>query len=135
MKKFEIPIQIRFKDIDAMGHVNNAVYFSFFEVGRLEFFMKILKAKSTEDFPFILAKTEASFLIPIDLTCKNVILRLWAGDFGKKSFKFFYELVEKDKPVKYAEGESIQVFFDYKSKRTIPVPETFKEKIKDFIQE
>ena len=132
MKKYEVPLQIRFRDLDAMGHVNNAVYFSFFEVGRLQFFLDVLKVNSVADFSFILAKAEANFLKPIDLTHKNVVLQMWAGDFGKKSFKFFYEIVSKENKVKYASGSSVQVFYDYKKQCAIAVPDDFKEKIKEY---
>ncbi len=132
MKKFKIPIQIRFKDIDLMGHVNNAVYFSYFEVGRLRFFKDVLNAKGIEDFSFILAKTEADFYSPITIEADNVFLKIWAGEFGKKSFKFFYEIVNENESVKYAAGTSVQVFFDYKKNITIPIPESFKEKIKEY---
>ncbi len=134
MKKFSIPIQIRFRDLDAMGHVNNAVYFSFFEIGRLRFFVDILKVNSPEDFSFILAKAEANFLKPIELDNDGIILQMWAGDFGNKSFKFFYEIISKNGNVKFAEGSSVQVFYDYKKKTVIHVPEEFIEKIKEYIE-
>ncbi len=135
MKKFRIPIQIRFRDLDAMGHVNNAVYFSFFEVGRLKFFIDVLNVKTPEDFPFILAKAEADFLKPVDLSMSDDIwLNVFVGDLGKKSFKFFYELVNGNESVKFAEGLSVQVFYDYNCKKSIPVPEDFKEKVKEYIK-
>jgi acyl-CoA thioester hydrolase len=133
LKKFQIPIQVRFRDLDAMGHVNNAVYFSYFELGRLEFFKNIIKVKSPAEFSFILAKSEASYYLPIDLASPNIILNMWAGEFGNKSFKFFYELVSEDNKLKFADGYSVQVFYNYKTKKTIPVPDDFKEKIKDYI--
>lgn len=134
MKKFKIPIQVRFRDLDAMGHVNNAVYFSYFEVGRLEFFKQILKAKTSMDFPFILAKCEANYFLPIEINSPEINLQMWAGDFGKKSFKFFYEIVSNNEKIKFADGLSIQVFYDYQSKKTVEIPDTFKEKIRDYIE-
>ncbi len=134
MKKFEIKIQVRFKDVDAMGHVNNAVYFTYFEQGRLEFYMSNFGKDCFKIYPFILARCEANFYKEIRLEEKEVILRMWAGEFGNKSYKFFYELVSKDGKVKFADGVSVQVFFDYNSKKTIPIPEDFKEKIKDYIK-
>jgi len=132
LKKFQVPIQVRFRDLDAMGHVNNAVYFSYFELGRLEFFKKIINVKSPIEFSFILAKCEANYFLPIELNSPKIILNMWAGDFGNKSFKFFYELVSEDNNLKFADGTSVQVFYDYKSKKTIPVPEEFKEKIREY---
>ena len=134
-KKFEIPIQIRFRDMDAMQHVNNAVYFSYFEVGRLEFFRQIVKDIEFKRYPFILARVEANFHKPITVHFQEVILKMWAGDFGNKSFKFYYEILSKDGKIKFTTGESVQVFFDYTTNKTIPVPEDFKKLIKNYIFE
>ncbi len=134
MEKFEVKIQIRFKDIDAMGHVNNAVYFTYFEQGRLEFYMKNFGKDGFQKYPFILARAEANFYKEIKLSEREVILRMWAGDFGNKSFKFFYELVSTDGTKKFADGVTVQVSYDYKTKKTVPVPEDFKEKIKRYIK-
>ena len=132
-KKFEIEIQVRFKDLDPMQHVNNSVYFSYFEIGRLEFFRNIVKDIEFKRYPFILARVEANFLKPITVHHPKVILKMWAGDFGNKSFKFFYEIESIDRETKFCSGESVQVFYDYKENKTIPVPEDFKELISDFI--
>ncbi len=134
-KKFEITIQVRFKDMDPMQHVNNAVYFSYFEIGRLEFFRKVVNDIEFKKYPFILARVEANFHKPITVHFPEVILKMWAGDFGNKSFKFFYEILSKDEKIKFTSGESVQVFFDYKSNKTIPVPEGFINLIKDYIFE
>ena len=132
-KKFEITIQVRFKDLDPMQHVNNSVYFSYFEIGRLEFFRNIVNDIEFKRYPFILARVEANFLKPITVHHPEVVLKMWAGEFGNKSFKFFYEIVSRDGDVKFCTGESVQVFFDYKENKTIPVPEDFKKLIKEFI--
>ena len=134
-EKFEIKIQIRFKDLDPMQHVNNAVYFSYFEIGRLEFFRRVVKDIEFKRYPFILARVEANFHKPVTIHHPEIILKMWAGDFGNKSFKFFYEIVSVDGKIKFTTGESVQVFFDYKSNKTIPVPDDFKELIKNFIFE
>ena len=135
MKKFEIIIQIRFKDVDSMGHVNNAVYFTYFEQGRLEFYMKNFGPDAFKIYPFILARAEANFLKEIKLTEEKVKLKMWIGEFGNKSFKFYYELVSMDEKSKFAEGKTVQVFYDYNTKKTIPVPEDFKEKVKEYVCE
>ena len=134
MKKFEIKIQVRFKDLDPMQHVNNAVYFSYFEIGRLEFFRNVVNDIEFKKFPFILARVEANFLKPVNIHFPEIKLKMYAGDFGNKSFKFYYEILNLDEKIKFVEGESVQVFFDYKQNKTIPVPDEFKKIIKDFIK-
>ena len=132
-EKFQINIQIRFKDLDSMNHVNNAVYLTYFEQGRLAFFRDILNAVDISDFSFIVASASVNYYYPIFLNNSEVILKMWAGDFGNKSFKFFYEIFSKDEKVKFADGATTQVFYDYNAKKTVKVPAEFIEKIKDFI--
>jgi acyl-CoA thioester hydrolase len=132
-KKFITKIQIRFRDLDAMNHVNNAVYLSYFEYGRLAFFNEVLHAEDVSDFPFILASAQVNFFKPILLKTREVILKMWAGDFGNKSYKFFYDIYSVDEKIKFADGFTVQVFFDYKTGKTIKIPEEFIDKIKDYI--
>ncbi len=131
---YQIPIQLRFIDIDAMGHVNNSVYLSYFELGRLEFFKNILNVKTERDFSFIIARCEVNYYKPIDLKSPGIYLNMWCGDFGKKSFKFFYEITDSERAIKFADGLSVQVFYDYTSQQTIPIPEKFIESVKDYIR-
>ncbi|MFN4071655.1 MAG: acyl-CoA thioesterase, partial [Thermus caldifontis] len=59
-----VPIQVRFRDLDALGHVNNAVYLTYFEVARAAYFQR-LKEDWLEKGHFILARAEVDFLRPI----------------------------------------------------------------------
>ena len=54
-KKISTPIAVRFRDVDSMGHVNNAVYFTYFEEGRKAFVHELFGLKRPTDFQFILA--------------------------------------------------------------------------------
>ncbi len=132
-KKFTINIPIRFKDIDYMGHVNNAVFFTFFEEGRKAFFYEIIKISNLDNFNFILAHSSCDFLKPVKMN-DQIALQLWIDNMGNKSFTFIYKLISrKDDSVVYAKGKSVQVFFDYKKNRTIPIPKEFYDKVSEYI--
>ncbi len=131
--KFTINIPIRFKDIDYMGHVNNAVFFTFFEEGRKAFFYEIIKISNLDNFNFILAHSSCDFLKPVKMN-DQIALQLWIDNMGNKSFTFIYKLISrKDDSVVYAKGKSVQVFFDYKKNRTIPIPKEFYDKVSEYI--
>jgi len=134
-KKISKNISVRFKDIDSMGHVNNAVFFTFFEEGRKAFFNKMFNISKLDDINFILAHISCDYLIPIKIN-DPVTLQLWIGETGSKSFTFIYKLINrKNNLFVYAKGESVQVFFDYKKNCTIPIPDKFFDKISEYIED
>ncbi|WP_299982913.1 thioesterase family protein [Desulfobacula sp.] len=134
-KKFSVDICVRFKDIDSMGHVNNAVFFTFFEEGRKAFLNKILNIPNPDDYNFILAHISCDFLKPVKIN-DQITLQLWIGETGNKSFTFIYKLINnKNSLFVYAKGKSVQVSFDYKKNCTIPVPNEFFDKISEYIEE
>jgi acyl-CoA thioester hydrolase len=132
MKKFATEIQVRFRDIDSMGHVNNAVYLTYFEEGRKEFVRPLLGMTKPEDYTFILAHIECDFLKPVQIS-DTVSLEVWIGEIGTKRFDFLYQLLKKG--VDEAEwsvcanGRSVQVFFDYQQNITIPIPPDIRDKL------
>jgi len=135
-KKIVIDINIRFRDIDSMGHVNNVVYLTYFEEGRKEFLRSLFGIINPEDYNFILAQISCDFYKPIKIS-DTISLEIWIGKIGQKSFDFNYQLIGKDdknnEPTIYAKGKSIQVFFDYKKNIALPVSKQFRGKVSDYI--
>jgi len=130
---FKIQIHVRFRDIDGMGHVNNAVFFTYFEEGRKAFFQKISKGSDLAIFPFILARIGCDFLSPIKLNTL-LSLEMWVKEIGNKSFALDYNLVDfKDPSISYAKGESVQVCFDYGENKSIAVPTELKQKLIEYL--
>ena len=133
-KKVSLEITIRFRDIDAMGHVNNAVFFTYFEEGRKAFIGRLLGIVEPSDYYFILGRIECEYLRAITLS-HEILLEIWVGSVGKKSFTFKYRIVDrKDRSVIYARGESVQVFFDYSSGKTTTAPAHFIEKVSGYVE-
>ncbi len=132
--RFTIKQAVRFRDLDAMGHVNNATYFTYMEEARKEFFSHLLNCTSPGDFPFVLAGISCNFSRPVRLEDKIVAEDIWITHLGRKSFTFSYELYRPDEPSwVFATGESVQVFYDYQNSKTIEIPESFKEKVKNYL--
>jgi acyl-CoA thioester hydrolase len=84
MRKVTTDITVRFSDIDAMGHVNNAVYLTYFEEGRKAFLGEAVGIVHPADYPFILARTVCDFVKPIRLE-DRVALDVWISGIGKKA--------------------------------------------------
>lgn len=128
--KFHYPVEVRFRDLDAMGHVNNAAYFTFFEVARTGYMRAIGHASAAgkshgELFPFILLDISCRFLAPATLG-QTLGLHLRTTRAGTKSFHFEYLITDPGgEPV--AVGRSTQVYYDYAGARTAPIPTRFRE--------
>ena len=115
-----VQIQIRFADIDSMGHVNNAVYLSYFEFTRVYYFNKLLgKNWDWETKGIILAHTELSFIKPIELN-DRALIEMTIGNIGNKSFTFHYT-VSVDGQIT-TKGSSTLVAFNTKLQKSISIP-------------
>jgi len=131
---FSTDIDLRFRDVDAMGHVNNAVYFTYFEYGRLKFFYAESQKEKFPGFAFILAHVSCDFIRPVTLD-DSLTLRMWIKEIGDKSFKFHYQLVDASDPATvFATGESVQVCFDYQKNRSIPLSEDLNAQLSAYLE-
>lgn len=131
-KVYETDIPLRFGDIDAMGHVNNAVTLTLFELGRVKFFAEILGARGVEDITFILAEANVRYRIPI-LLQDRVKLRMYVSDVSRSSFRFICTLFDPENGRVYTEAETIQVMYDYKTGKSRPIDPESLQKLKDYI--
>ncbi|NQX92858.1 MAG: acyl-CoA thioesterase [Flavobacteriales bacterium] len=124
--------EIRFADIDAMGHVNNATYLSYFEQARIQYFKDLLDQKwDWNSQGILLARNEVNYKMPILLT-DDVYIRTRCVNIGSKSLTFAYKIEKQLKDGSFLEcsdGQSVLVCFDSIKQTTIPVPQEWKEKI------
>ena len=127
---FSTTIEVRFRDVDAMGHVNNAVFFTYMETARFRFFDQFLNIEKPKDTPFILGETNCRYLSPL-LLGETVTLGLGVARFGIKSFTMVFHL-EGDMARPVAIGRAVMVMYDYVQEQTIPIPPAFKAQIQAF---
>ncbi len=125
------PVQVRFRDMDAMGHVNNAVYLTYLEMARVGYYHHLFGLSKPEDFPFILARVEIDFRSPLVLG-EELLVGIRVSRVGNKSFHFEYELREGKTGRLLAEATSVQVMYDYRTQQTMPVPPEFRRKLEEF---
>lgn len=133
-KVFTFEIDVRFRDLDGRGHVNNAVYFTYFEQGRFRFYNEVLHKRSLSEIPFILASTRCNFIRPITLE-DQPLLKLRVKEIGYKSIACEYRLVSRsDADLTYATGESVQVCYDYRKNAAIPVPKEIGDRFSEYLK-
>lgn len=129
-------IQVRFADLDVLGHVNNGVYLSYFEMARVHYFGQLLgKEWDWNKYGVILVKNEVEYIRPILLTDQpEVIIR--CDEIGNKSFSLSYRILVNDQL--YSKGSSTLVCFDAEKNHTIDIPAEMRdalEKLKGTIFE
>lgn len=125
MNAFQAEIKVIFRDLDPLEHVNNAVYFTYMEIARTEYYMQLTGAKSLGEIGFIIARASCDFRAPARFG-DRLLIAVWVSEVGTSSFKLQYRLTQKNDRTLVAEGETVQVAFDYEKRKTIPLPETVK---------
>jgi acyl-CoA thioester hydrolase len=127
--KFKFPLQMRWNDLDALGHVNNALFITYFEVARGLFMMEACKGWDWMKHMFLIGKVDASFHKELLLTANKAEVWMKAAAIGNKSFVLEYVVVsQKDgETVLHASGSTTQVMFDMKSRTTIEIEDWIKE--------
>ncbi len=131
-RMYETDIPLRFGDIDAMGHVNNAVTMTLLELGRAKFFAEVLGVRRIEEYEFILAEATVRYRRPI-LLQDPVRLRMYITDVARSSFRFRAELFDPRDGRVYTEAETVQVMYDYATGRVKPVSAEFLARVKEYI--
>lgn len=122
--RLTVGVRPRFRDTDAMGHVNNAVIATYLEVGREEYWRQVLAIPDYRDCGLILARLEIDFRRPA-FPAEELEVALRVSRLGTTSFDFVYEVREKGSGALVAEARSVQVMFDYtvRAKRPLTADE------------
>jgi acyl-CoA thioester hydrolase len=122
--KLKIPLVIRFADFDALGHVNNAKYLTYFEIARIRYFEEIITGGKVNwlNDGIIVAKATIDFKHPLD-GYDNYFISISCTRIGTKSLDFSYLIfLEKGGTTTViAEGATIMVCYDYQKNESVPV--------------
>ncbi len=117
---------VRFRDLDPMGHVNNAVFLTYLEQARVAFLKEVGAATGIEDMNIILARVEIDFRAPVRMD-QEIHIAVRASRFGTKSFDLDYEL-RVDREI-VAQAKSVQVAYDYDRREPVDLPSEWRERL------
>ena len=127
MFNFRLPIQIRFRDLDSLRHVNNAVYLTYLEIARIEYW-KALKFEPVRP-SMLLARVEIDYLKPV-LLDDRVEIALRVSELGTKSFVMAFEILANGTVA--AKGSSVLVWFDHAANLSVIIPDSARATIQAF---
>jgi acyl-CoA thioester hydrolase len=127
---FYTEIATRFRDLDAFGHVNNAVYFTYMETARFRFLQQFLTIDEPADASVILGEAQCRFLSPV-LFDETLRVGVAVSRFGNKSFDILYHFFAEDGML-VAAGLTAMVMYNYATQETLAIPDDFRQRILDF---
>jgi acyl-CoA thioester hydrolase len=127
-KTFSTQFKPRFRDTDGVGHVNNAVFSTYLEIARSEWYQTLLKNATPRDFSFILARMEVDYLNPIHLGA-SVVVSMWVSRIGTKAWSFSYLIHDGVSGMEYAKATSVQVAYDYQNNCSVELSGLIREKL------
>jgi acyl-CoA thioester hydrolase len=124
-------VEVRWRDLDAMNHVNNAVYFTYLEHARVHYLRELgLVPASPSGIGFILAEACCQFKSPLRLG-ERVTIHIRVSNIGRSSFVFRYRL-EGENGRLAGEAHTTQVSYDYDSERSVPLSDEWRRAILAF---
>ena len=130
------PIATRYSDYDTKGHVNNAVYFTYFEWARLQAWRQVATGKpgltetDISDPPLIVAEARVKYVSPANIGVPLAI-EISVREVRTKGFSFAYRVVAADDDRLVAEGDTVQVAYDYEAGRTMAIPPGMREALEE----
>ena len=131
---FTYRIEVRFRDCDSLRHVNNAVYFTYFEQARLVMGETLGLRRTLEEvgLGLILAHTSCDYKAQL-VFGDQIDVRVGVDTIGRSSFTYCMEARRVRDGEVVALSRSVQVVFDYAAQRTAPIPDTFREKLEALV--
>ena len=132
--RHKISVKVRFSDLDAMGHVNNASYLSYLEEARLAYYNHVLKMDTDNlDFNAVIARIEIDYIDQIKLG-DNVEVYTRTAKIGNKSSDVEHLIVVANNGNKKIAAKALTklVSFDYRKNISVPVSEEAKKTIEEF---
>ena len=126
-----LPLQIRFNDVDKFGHVNNTVYFQFYDTAKTDYIATVCKGVDWERQAIVVVKIEAEFLSQIKGN-DHIAGRTRIVKIGNKSFHLEQDVIDSDTQEVKSRCLSVMVLYDLERQQTIPLPDEWRKAITDY---
>ncbi|MCD7970352.1 MAG: acyl-CoA thioesterase [Alistipes sp.] len=132
-KKTVTPVQKRFADVDILGHVNNVNLQHYFDIGKSDWFAKVLDAEEFwQGEGIITAATQTSYLEQTRFG-DYVVVETSVEKIGTKSFTLLQRIVAPGSGQVKAESHSVMVAYDFNAQTSIEIPSHWRKAMEDFM--
>ena len=128
---FSHRIEVRFRDCDPLGHVNNAVYLTYLEQARLFYWRSLWNFGELRDSTpgVILARAEIDYRMTARYG-QHLEVRIDLAAVGRTSFTYDYEILDEDGRT-VASARTVQVMYDYSTAKPVPIPSEIRTKMQN----
>jgi acyl-CoA thioester hydrolase len=123
-----LPLQIRFNDVDKFGHVNNTVYFQFYDTTKTDYFASVCQNVNWEQVAIVVVKIEAEFLGQVKAGY-NIAGRTRVTKIGRTSFELEQEVFDTDTHEVKSHCRSVMVLYDLIRQKPMHFPDAWRQAI------
>ena len=132
--KYRTELEMRFTDLDMMGHVNNAMYFTYMEIGRTKYWTQAIQW-DWKKTGVVIGQASINYLKPLHLGDK-ISIYVRTSRIGNTSFDLEYMMVKmvNGEEIICSKGKTVCVVYDYESKSPVAIPDRERSKMIEFEQ-
>lgn len=126
-----MPVQIRFNDVDKFGHVNNTIYFQFYDTAKTDYIATVCPDVDWEHIAIVVVHIEAEFLSQVKST-DHIAARTRVSKLGHKSFHLAQDIIDVDTQEVKCSCTSVMVLYDLDHQRAIELPDDWRHAISSY---
>ena len=126
-----LPLQIRWNDVDPFGHVNNGVFFQFYDTAKTEYLSTVCPDVNWEHKAIVVVHIEADFLSEVKAG-SHIAARTRISHIGRTSFHLQQDVIDTDTQEVKCRCLSIMVLYDLHQRESIPLPDNWVKSIGEF---
>lgn len=126
--RFVFPVDVRFRDLDALGHVNNVVYLTYMESARLAWWMQTTGQRSVAEVSMILARTEIDYRRAASFG-ERLLVGVRCASTRRSSFVLEFRIENAADGGLVAEARKVLVHYDYTAGRSTPLPAALRAQL------
>jgi acyl-CoA thioester hydrolase len=123
-----LPIQVRFSDVDIMGHVSNTVYQNYYDSGKVNYFDQVLPDMDFINIGVVGASVKIDYLKPIFMKTR-ILVKTRVASIGQKSIIMEHYLVDEQTDEVLSTCMAVLVCYAIKEQLSIPIPEHWRKSI------
>lgn len=127
--RFLYPLRVRFGDLDAMRHVNNAVYLTYLESARLAYWLHTTRRQGLDALDMILARVEIDYRSPLAWD-EAITVGVRCASLSRSSFVLEFEVRAGEDARLVAEARKVMVHYDWAAGKPLPLPEPLRALIR-----
>lgn len=125
---FRMPLQLRWRDLDAFNHVNNSTFLTYLEEARIRWFDSIGEPWVTDAFAPLLAAVQLNYRMPVPYPA-DVVVELFVDKVGNSSITIGHAIASADGSTLYCDGHVVAVWIDRASGRPCALPPAIRRAV------